>query len=180
MTVADVLTGNIVVSDAVAVTVGPVNDRRGRRGRAYTVAEERPWCSTPPAAAHDNPAESLTYQWDLDGDGLFGELGPDAARGDEWGTRPVFSAAGLDGPTSVTVRLRVFDPAGTYGEQAASIEVTNEPHHRPGLQPTVDWTGFTGSGVPLVIRGPTHGRARSITATASVRSRSRSKAGPSA
>ena len=40
---------------------------------------------------------SLTFQWDLDGDGMFGESGAAALRGDETGETPTFSAAGLDG-----------------------------------------------------------------------------------
>ena len=36
----------------------------------------------------DQPSATLTYEWDLDGDGFFGETGPDAARGDELGAAP--------------------------------------------------------------------------------------------
>lgn len=41
----------------------------------------------------DLPNDNLTYAWDLDGDGLFGETGTDAARGDETGIAPTFSSS---------------------------------------------------------------------------------------
>ena len=60
----------------------------------------------------DQPAETLLYEWDLDGDDVFGETGADAARGDETGITPTFSAVGLAGLSSVTVTLRVTDEGG--------------------------------------------------------------------
>ena len=47
----------------------------------------------------------LTYAWDLDNDGVFGETGSGAARGNETGTDPSFNAAGLDGPSTHVVHL---------------------------------------------------------------------------
>jgi type VI secretion system Hcp family effector len=72
----------------------------------------------------DDPA-ALTYQWDLDGDGVFGETGAGAARGDEVGIHPVFSAAGLFGPQTLNVSLKVTDPAGHTSTDAASISVVD-------------------------------------------------------
>jgi hypothetical protein len=62
-------------------------------------------------------ADPLTFTWDLDGDGVFGETGSAAARGDEVGPTPTFAAAG---PQTVTVRcaLRRDDRHGD-GERAA-------------------------------------------------------------
>ena len=54
---------------------------------------------------------ALTFEWDLDGDGIFGETGAAAGRGDETTANPTFSAAGLDGPGTFTVSLRVSDDA---------------------------------------------------------------------
>ena len=39
---------------------------------------------------------TLMYAWDLDGDGIYGEAGAGALRGNETGVTPSFSAAGLD------------------------------------------------------------------------------------
>jgi len=42
------------------------------------------------------PSDSLSYSWDLDGDGLYG----DAA-----GQNPTFDASNLDGPSTVNISL---------------------------------------------------------------------------
>ena len=73
----------------------------------------------------NQPAHTLTYQWDLDADGTFGETGPDATQGDEVGMAPTYSAVGLDGPDSVTVLLRVTDAQGLTDEDATSINLDN-------------------------------------------------------
>jgi Ca2+-binding RTX toxin-like protein len=71
---------------------------------------------------------SLTFEWDLDGDGVFGETGSGAARGDETTATPTFSAAGLDGPGTFTVRLRVRDQnGGVSAPSTATIHLTNAP-----------------------------------------------------
>jgi hypothetical protein len=73
----------------------------------------------------DQAADSLAYAWDLDGDGVFGETGAAAARGDETGSRPTFSAAGLDGPTTFVVGLQVTDNKGLVDETTAAIQIAN-------------------------------------------------------
>jgi hypothetical protein len=73
----------------------------------------------------EQPFSTLIDVWDLDGDGLFGETGPAAERGDETGPQPVFSSAGLDGPLSVVVQLRVTDDGNLSHTAAATISVTN-------------------------------------------------------
>jgi Ca2+-binding RTX toxin-like protein len=74
-------------------------------------------------SAVDPDGDALTYRWDLDGDGVFGETV--TARGDERGPTPTFVATGLDGPTSRTVTLRVSDSTGLVGEDTAVINVEN-------------------------------------------------------
>src|SRR5262245_57439861 len=64
----------------------------------------------------DQSSASLTYAWDLDGDNVFGETGAGATRGNETGSTPTFSAAGLDGPNSYIVKLRVTDNANVSAE----------------------------------------------------------------
>ncbi|HBE70076.1 MAG TPA: hypothetical protein DDW52_18165 [Planctomycetaceae bacterium] len=73
----------------------------------------------------DLPDDVLSFQWDLDGDGVFGESGADAVRGEESGSAPIFDASGLDGPTSVTVWLRVSDSFGETSTDSAVITVSN-------------------------------------------------------
>lgn len=68
---------------------------------------------------------SLIYEWDLDADGIFGETGAGALRGDEVGIAPTFSTAGLDDST-ITVSLRVTDDSLVTSDTAnAEITVTN-------------------------------------------------------
>ena len=54
---------------------------------------------------------ALTYQWDLDGDGIFGETGAGTVRGDEPGIALTFSATVLNESVR-TVALMVTDNAG--------------------------------------------------------------------
>ena len=72
-----------------------------------------------------DPGDTLTYAWDLDNDGLYGETGPAAAPGMKLALQPTFSAAGLDGPGSAAVSLRVTDPGGLIGTDTSEVNVTN-------------------------------------------------------
>ncbi len=65
---------------------------------------------------------SLTYQWDLDSDGVFGETGAGAVRGDEIGIAPTFSATVLN-ESVLTVGLKVTDNAGAVS-QTATTQIT--------------------------------------------------------
>jgi hypothetical protein len=64
----------------------------------------------------DEPSDTLIYDWDFDGDDLYD---------DATGVDPTFSAALLDGPRSVTVRLRVTDSYGESSTDSATIQVDN-------------------------------------------------------
>jgi len=63
----------------------------------------------------DQAASSLIYEWDLDGDGVF----------DVTGATPTFSAAGLNGPSQVTVTLRVTDNSGETSTATAMVNIMN-------------------------------------------------------
>jgi hypothetical protein len=67
-------------------------------------------------------SSTLLYEWDLDGDGQFGETGAAASHGDETGINPTYSAAGLQGATPVTVTLKVTDNSGLSDTDTATIE----------------------------------------------------------
>jgi type VI secretion system Hcp family effector len=104
------------------VTGAPVADAGGPYsvGDGQSVTLDASGTSDP----DDDPA-ALTYQWDLDGDGVFGETGAGAARGDEVGVNPVFSAAGLFGPQTFTVTLKVTDPAGHVSTDTATVTIVD-------------------------------------------------------
>ena len=76
-----------------------------------------------------DPAEHLdplTFEWDLDDDGVYGETGDDAQRGPENVQNPVFSATGLAGPQAWPVRLRVLDDDGGVSPIATtSVQIQN-------------------------------------------------------
>ena len=57
----------------------------------------------------------VDYDWDLDNDGIFETT-------DE---QPIFSAAGLDGPVSKTVQVKVTDRAGRTATAQAIVNVLN-------------------------------------------------------
>ncbi|MEZ6061457.1 MAG: PKD domain-containing protein [Planctomycetaceae bacterium] len=73
----------------------------------------------------EDSTASLDFLWDLDGDGIFGETGADAANGDEVGMTPTFDAANLDGPDTVTVTLIVTDSSGETDVASATVTVDN-------------------------------------------------------
>lgn len=91
----------------------------------YTVAEGSSVPLDGTASYDPDPGDVLTYAWDLDGDGVYGETGAGALRGDETGATPTFSAAGLDGPASTTINLRVADRYGLTDSDTATVEVAN-------------------------------------------------------
>ncbi len=79
---------------------------------------------------------NIIYRWDLDGDGVFGETGANAACGNENVAKPTFSAANLDGPSSRTVRLRVIDSFNRSSTSTTTVNVGNVP-------PTLTMSGGT-------------------------------------
>ena len=68
------------------------------------------------AASGDNSGgDALTFTWDLDGDGIFETPGQSAT----------FSAAGLDGPSDHSIRLRATDSSGLSAEAVTTVAVLN-------------------------------------------------------
>jgi predicted extracellular nuclease len=82
-------------------------------GGPYTVAEGGSITVT--ASGNDPEGRALTYAWDLDNDGTFETSGQSAT----------FSAAGLDGPSTRTIRVRTVDPDGLSDVAPATVTIQN-------------------------------------------------------
>lgn len=75
------------------------------------------------ASIDPDPAETLTYQWDLDGDGIFGETGPAAVHGDEVGVNPTFLITGMNAGDSIPIKLKVTDSVMLSSTASADVVV---------------------------------------------------------
>ena len=75
---------------------------------------------------------TLSYAWDLDNNSSF----------ETAGQNPNFSAAGIDGPSTRTIRLRVTDGAGLSSVASVTVNVTN-------VAPTL--VSITGPTVPQTV-----------------------------
>ena len=64
----------------------------------------------------DQSNTTLVYAWDFDGDGQYD---------DATGIQPEFSAAGLDGPATITVGLQVTDDEGASDTTTCGINISN-------------------------------------------------------
>lgn len=93
-------------------------------GGPYTVNEEG---SITLAGGSLFGVGELAYEWDLDNDGIFGEEGSSASRGDEVGMTPTFSAFGLNGPGTYPVALRVSSSNDETSDSSATITIANVP-----------------------------------------------------
>ena len=67
------------------------------------------------ASAVDPEGTEPIIEWDLDDDGAF----------ETSGTSVTLSAAGLDGPTTIPIRVRATDGAGSTDETTAEVSVVN-------------------------------------------------------
>jgi uncharacterized delta-60 repeat protein len=77
------------------------------------------------------PTSALTYAWDLNSNGIYGETGAAATNGNEVGMNPTFVTGQLDGPTTVTIHLRVTNAEGLTSTNSTTIQIQAAP-------PTVD------------------------------------------
>jgi hypothetical protein len=106
-----------ITGTAPQTGAGPV----ANLGGAYSAAEG----GSVSLSASSSTGSGLTYLWDLDGDGIFGETGAGAAHGSETGVSPTFSAVGLDGPSTYAISLQVTDSNGLTASASTNISITN-------------------------------------------------------
>ena len=103
------------------VTLGGQATPTAEAGGPYTVAEG----GSISLSGSASTGSGLSYAWDLDGDGIYGEVGASAAHGNETGASPTFVANGLDGPSAYTVSLQVTDSIGQTSTDTATVSITN-------------------------------------------------------
>jgi PKD repeat protein len=87
------------------------------------------------------PSDSLSYSWDLDGDGLYG----DAA-----GQNPTFDASNLDGPSTVNISLLVTDDDGASASSDTTVTINNVA---PSADAGGPYEGFTFEDINLTGSG---------------------------
>jgi hypothetical protein len=93
-------------------------------GGPYTVNEG----GTVALSGAASSGTDLTYAWDLNGNGIFGETGSAATSGDETGVSPTYKAGDQPGPYVVT--LKVTD---TFGQTSTATAVVTVLHMAPAL-----------------------------------------------
>jgi hypothetical protein len=86
----------------------------------------------------DQTTSSLTFEWDLDNDGVFGETGSNATLGNEIGIAPTFNASLLDGTATYPIALRAIDNFGATSSTSSVVTVHN-------VAPTASITGPSSS-----------------------------------
>ncbi|MCR9296815.1 MAG: PKD domain-containing protein, partial [bacterium] len=76
----------------------------------------------------DQGGDTFAFEWDLDGDGIFGETGVSAERGDEQGASVSFSAEGIAGPATFTVGVRAAFSSGAFSAvSTTTVDVSDIP-----------------------------------------------------
>ncbi|QDS88367.1 Cadherin domain protein [Rosistilla ulvae] len=108
----------------VHLTVTPVNDApTAHAGGTYTI-EEGSSLSLDGSLSSDVDNAIVSYRWDLDGDGIFGE--PGESLGElaiaDWAT---LNTHGITGDGSYTIGLQVTDALGLTATSTATLIVTN-------------------------------------------------------
>lgn len=90
------------------------------------------------SGSSDRDGHILIYQWDLDGDGAFGETGAAAENGDELSATPMFSTGSLSAPTNWNVTLEVCDPEPLCDTDTTVIEILPLDTDGDGVADDVD------------------------------------------
>jgi Ca2+-binding RTX toxin-like protein len=116
--------GTYAAGNTVAMSVNNVAPT-ANAGGPYATFDDTPIVLTGSATDPAGAADPLTYTWDLDGDGIFGETGSGATRGNEDGQSVTYNPAGLPVSTQ-TVKLRVSDGDGGVTTVDGSVQVIGQ------------------------------------------------------
>ena len=130
----DWVTARLLLAPPPPPNVAPVADA----GTGYSVNEGSS-VSLSGAASSDSDGTIVSWEWDFDYDGSTFDA-------DATGMSPLFSAAGLDGPTVRTVALRVTDDDGAVHIVTVNVTVVNVA---PAASAGTDQTVVAGTQVSL-------------------------------
>ncbi|MEM8672175.1 MAG: tandem-95 repeat protein [Planctomycetota bacterium] len=110
-------------------------------------------------ATPNQGGETLSFEWDLDGDNSFGETGSAAEQGDETGRIVLYSAEEIAGPAENSIGVRV-----TYGTTQSDISTTTVNVSDVAAVELPDLT-FDVSGITFSPPNPIPGETVSVTAS---------------
>jgi uncharacterized delta-60 repeat protein len=108
----------VATTTVSVVNVAPTADAGG----PYLTFDDTPITLSGSGSDPAGALDPLTFAWDLDNDGIFGETGAGATRGDETGANPTFDPTGL-ATGSYDVTLRVSDGDGGVTDNTATVNV---------------------------------------------------------
>lgn len=94
-------------------------------GGPYLTFDDTPITLTGSGTDPAGAADPLTFTWDLDNDGIYGETGGGATRGNEVGANPTFNPVGLAAGT-YAVKVKVSDGDGGETVGTSSVQVLTQ------------------------------------------------------
>ena len=128
-----------VVYDGIELPAAPTVTFTATAGGPYTVSEGE---SVTLGASSPDATGTLTYAWDLDGDGEFADA-TDASPTIDWNT---LRSVGIDDDGDYPISVRISDTAGNFTVDTGILAVTNtEPTLSVSGSPTVE------AGSPLTL-----------------------------
>ena len=116
--------GTYAAGNTVAVTVVNVAPT-ANTGGPYETFDDTPVILTGSGTDPAGAADPLTFKWDLDGDGVFGETGSGAIRGNEVGATVTYNPTGL-GNSTQTVKLQVSDGDGGVTVATTTVQIQGQ------------------------------------------------------
>ena len=119
--------GDIDEFATVFITINGVNDLPiAEANGPYSVLEGGAVQLSSAGSSDPDADDVLSFEWDLDGDGVFGETGVGALNGTETGAAPLFVAGALSAGTH-NVTLRVTDSTGASATDVAQVVISSLP-----------------------------------------------------